>query len=103
MLEERGQEYGPSFRGIRANVAESEKAVGLFRLPDALLPEARDYRLHPVLLDAGFQLLGAILEGSSEQVGESLVYMPIGLKRECPERGRTAFGVGPSCGRKART
>ena len=59
MCRSRGVEYGPAFQPITALWGGEGEALAHARLPEALLTDFLRYRFHPVLLDAGFQLLGA--------------------------------------------
>ena len=72
-----GLEYGPAFRGIEAVWSGDGEAVGNLSLP-AAAGDATGYRLHPALLDAGFQVLGAAY--GRHDSGDD-VYMPTHLKR----------------------
>ena len=72
-----GVEYGPAFRGIAAVWSGDGEAVGDLSLP-AAAGEATGYRLHPALLDAGFQVLGAAY---GHHASGDDVYMPTHLKR----------------------
>jgi acyl transferase domain-containing protein/acyl carrier protein len=75
-LRGRGLEYGPSFQGISQLWRRDGEALGRIRLPEALVSEADAYQLHPVLMDAGFQLLFATLSGDEERD----TYLPVGLE-----------------------
>lgn len=56
----RGIEYGPTFQGIELVWAGQGEALGKLKLADLIEPELEDYHLHPVILDACFQVLGSI-------------------------------------------
>jgi NADPH:quinone reductase-like Zn-dependent oxidoreductase/acyl carrier protein len=73
-----GVEYGPAFRGMESLRRGESCAVGRVRVPDAALADAGAYRVHPALLDAAFQLLGAVLP---DDEGGGSLYLPTGLKR----------------------
>jgi acyl transferase domain-containing protein/acyl carrier protein len=79
-LEAIGLGYGPRFRGLQAlwRAAETGEALGQIDLPAPLAAELGQYRLHPALLDACFQVVGAALPDPG-QAGE--VYLPVGLER----------------------
>ncbi len=70
-----GLEYGPPFRGIQALWRSEGEALGQFQLPDGLATESTDYQLHPVLLDASFQMLFAAVDAAQSQD----TYLPVGL------------------------
>jgi acyl transferase domain-containing protein/acyl carrier protein len=75
-LDARGAHYGPSFRGLTELAHAGREASGRVRLPAALA--AAGYRMHPALLDAGLQLIGAALAGS-EAAGD--MHVPVALDR----------------------
>ncbi|MFF0520950.1 SDR family NAD(P)-dependent oxidoreductase [Actinomadura nitritigenes] len=52
-LAERGYEYGPAFRGLRAAWTRQDEVFAEVELPDGV--EAEGYALHPALLDAALQ------------------------------------------------
>src|SRR5262249_11631788 len=55
-------------------------ALGRISLMSELAAGAEEYQIHPALLDAGLQVLGAAMSGEagSDQTG---TYLPVGLKR----------------------
>jgi myxalamid-type polyketide synthase MxaB len=74
-LRSQGLAYGINFQSIQQLWQGQGQALGRIQLPDALQLEAKPYQVHPVLLDACFQLLGATF--SDEQQG---TYLPIGIE-----------------------
>ena len=80
LFRKRGVEYGAGFQGLEEVWSGSGQALARVRLPAALGPEADAYRFHPVVLDAGLQLLGAALWDELGQAGQAVVYMPTGIK-----------------------
>ncbi len=72
-LRSRGLEYGESFQGLQQISRHDHQALARVQLP-AGLPTPTAHRLHPVLLDAGFQLLFATLPNHGEDI-----YLPVGL------------------------
>jgi 8-amino-7-oxononanoate synthase len=74
-LQERGLHYGPSFQGIQQLWKGDQQALGRIQLPKERGVSAEGYTLHPALLDACFQILGAANLGSSE------TFLPVGLGR----------------------
>ncbi|MGH3822393.1 MAG: type I polyketide synthase, partial [Pseudonocardiaceae bacterium] len=55
-----GQQHGPAFMAVKsARVTSEGTVVGSVQLPGDVAIEARTLRVHPVLLDAALQLLGA--------------------------------------------
>ncbi|BAZ29707.1 beta-ketoacyl synthase [Cylindrospermum sp. NIES-4074] len=73
---DRGIDYGSSFQGIEQLWQQEEFALGHIRLPEPLISEIEDYQLHPVLLDASFQVLGAAIS----QNNQADIYLPVGLE-----------------------
>ncbi|MEI2579700.1 SDR family NAD(P)-dependent oxidoreductase [Scytonema sp. PRP1] len=79
-------DYGSSFQALKQiwrSPQGSQKdqstgeALGEVRLPEALFLEAGDYQLHPVLLDACFQVVGATFS----DLGKENIYLPVSVKR----------------------
>ena len=78
-LQERGLEYGPSFRGVEQLWRRDGEALGRLLLTEAVATQKSGHKIHPALLDACFQVLAAALpKGSAE--GDDL-YLPVGLAR----------------------
>lgn len=75
-LKTRGLEYGASFQGLQQLWRRDGEALGYVQLPEELRSQANAYYLHPVLMDAGFQLLFATLANSDHET-----YLPVGLQR----------------------
>lgn len=75
-LADRGLEFGPRFRGLERIEAGDGVATGTARLVGDLAHEAGMYRLHPVLLDACLQLVGA---AATAAAGEA--YVPVAIGR----------------------
>ncbi|HEV2129862.1 MAG TPA: polyketide synthase dehydratase domain-containing protein, partial [Longimicrobiaceae bacterium] len=76
-LAELGVDYGASFRGLREVWRRDGEALARVALPDETAREAGDYQLHPALLDACVQLLGAAVPGASAADGTGDVYVPM--------------------------
>nr|AQW44890.1 polyketide synthase [Corallococcus coralloides] len=66
-LASRGVTYGPLFQGVQEVWRGRSEALGHVRLPERLAAKASAYRVHPVLLDACFQVVAAAV--SEEDVG----------------------------------
>jgi 8-amino-7-oxononanoate synthase len=66
----KGFNYGKNFQAIQSLWKGEGKAIAQIQLPTNL--SHQEYHLHPVLLDAGFQTLGALLTES---------YLPVGCDR----------------------
>lgn len=76
-LHEQGLEYGPRFQAIQEIWRGAGEVLGFVQLSEANLNELSSYHLHPALLDASFQLLGAIL---ADEANDG-IYLPIGLEK----------------------
>jgi acyl transferase domain-containing protein len=79
---DQGIDYGLLFQAIKQLWHKPEKALSQIRLPEALLTqalvtEAQEYILHPVLLDASLQALGAIFPNDE---GKN-TYLPVKIER----------------------
>ncbi|WP_442928544.1 SDR family NAD(P)-dependent oxidoreductase [Mycobacterium sp. JS623] len=59
MLAERGYEYGPAFRGLRAVWRRGDEVFVEAALPEQAKADANQFGLHPVLLDAILHGVGA--------------------------------------------
>ena len=75
-----GIQYGPSFRALAAGLALSADGASLLadlRLPGSLRMGGRGYTVHPVLLDACFQSVGAFARVVSETNGRLLLPLSV--------------------------
>jgi len=79
-LAARSMAYGPSFRALTEIWRGTQGARGRVQPPPAVARTAAEYRLHPVLLDAGFQLLAAAARGLAADPADG-AYLPVGLRR----------------------
>ncbi|ADO72607.1 type I polyketide synthase [Stigmatella aurantiaca] len=73
-LGQAGLSYGPSFRAIRGLWRGQNEVLGQLGLAGAALTEAERYLLPPSLLDACFQMVGAVLDEAGETA-----YLPVGV------------------------
>jgi acyl transferase domain-containing protein len=80
-LQPRGLQYGGTFQGVSRLWRREGEALGHIRLPPELDPDRGAYRIHPVLLDAGLQVLGAALPPESRRAADASAYLPVGLDR----------------------
>ena len=71
-------DYGPSFRGIQRLCFAGDQALGEVRLLDTLCGQLGQYALHPCLLDACFQAIGAPIGSSGES---HATLLPVGFRR----------------------
>jgi acyl transferase domain-containing protein/aryl carrier-like protein len=74
-LKGRGLEYGARFRAVEHLQRGEGEAVARLSLPARLDAGAASYKVHPVLLDASFQTLAALLPEATE--GDT--YLPVSL------------------------
>ncbi|MDH3602553.1 MAG: polyketide synthase dehydratase domain-containing protein, partial [Candidatus Tectomicrobia bacterium] len=74
-LRDQGLDNHPSVQAIEHLWRGPGKALARLQLPESLQAEAASYELHPVLLDACLQVLGAAV---SE---EPVLYVPFGITR----------------------
>ncbi len=72
-MEQRGITYGPMFRGVASAWRGEREALGRIVIPEAMQSEMGAYRIHPALLDAALQLLGAASVGGP-------TYLPAGVR-----------------------
>ena len=81
-LDRRGVQYGPAFTGLAA-VHTGERATGTVLVEVALPSQIRSqqdaYGVHPALLDACFQSVGAHPE--VQALGEDVLALPLGIRR----------------------
>ena len=77
-----GADYGPAFHGIQEIWRTDGEALGLVSLPEPAL-DGGNYSIHPSLLDACFQLLGAAVPGASDldSPENAIIYVPVGIQR----------------------
>lgn len=75
-MQQRGIAYGPMFQAVEQIRRQHGEALAQIQLPTALLEEADVYHLHPVLLDASFQIVAAAR--SAEATAERL--LPVGVR-----------------------
>nr|VFK14085.1 MAG: Acyl transferase domain-containing protein [Candidatus Kentron sp. LPFa] len=73
---ERGLNYGPGFQAIKRLFQGEGVALGEIALPESFIDERKDYQLHPVLLDAAFQVTVA----ATSAVSGNDTYLPTGVK-----------------------
>ena len=74
-LRVQGLEFGPAFKGVEELWRQPSQAVALIRLPETLLAESVQYRIHPALLDACLQPVVVALP-TSDSTGAAQTYLP---------------------------
>lgn len=75
-MQRRGLDYGPLFQAVATIWQQPGQALAQIQLPDGLLDEAEVYQIHPVLLDASFQIVAAAR--SAESAHER--FLPVGVR-----------------------
>jgi acyl transferase domain-containing protein/acyl carrier protein len=78
-FDDMGLQYGGAFRRIDQLWRGSDAALGLIRSSEALVADLPRYRSHPTLLDACFQVTGALLPDLGGARAEPFV--PVGFER----------------------
>jgi acyl transferase domain-containing protein/NAD(P)-dependent dehydrogenase (short-subunit alcohol dehydrogenase family)/acyl carrier protein len=81
-MRSRGNDYGPGFQGLQQIWRRDGEAIGRIHLAEALVSGAGAYTVHPAVLDACFQLLGAAV--SRERAlpsSDDETYLPVNLER----------------------
>ncbi|MEP7048695.1 MAG: SDR family NAD(P)-dependent oxidoreductase [Pseudomonadota bacterium] len=76
-LLQRGANYGPTFRGIKQLAGVGSELLGRVCLPEGVV--ADDLQLHPALLDACLQLVGAGVPWDPTRPND--VCVPVGIDR----------------------
>ncbi|BAZ08809.1 beta-ketoacyl synthase [Calothrix sp. NIES-4071] len=72
-----GINYGVSFQGIQQLWKGSKQAVGKINLSTEVVEQAEDYCLHPALLDAALQVMGAAVESANNDQ----TYLPVRIEQ----------------------
>jgi acyl transferase domain-containing protein/acyl-CoA synthetase (AMP-forming)/AMP-acid ligase II/acyl carrier protein len=80
-LAERGLEYGPKFQGIARLWRRDGEGLGHMRMPEGVETEAANHQLHPVVLDAALQLLGAAVPTEVMAAQGHQVFLPVHMDR----------------------
>jgi len=75
-LGESGIHYGPSFQGIAQLWRDNGDVLGEVQVPDGPETEIHDVRIHPAILDAGFQLFGVAVAAEAAENGRQGIYLP---------------------------
>jgi acyl transferase domain-containing protein len=78
-LRGQGLEYGPGFQGVQQIWRRDGEAVGRLQLSALAARDAGEYRMHPALLDAGFQLMAAAVPRDQTHAGDGHIYLPVRL------------------------
>jgi acyl transferase domain-containing protein/acyl carrier protein len=75
-MEREGHHYGPAFRGLSRIWRGQGEVLAEVELPDVIAGEASAYALHPALLDAALQLLGA---ANTAAPADGKLYLPVSI------------------------
>ena len=78
-MDEQGLDYGPAFRCLAQLYAGEGEALGAVALPAANTDEAKEYQIHPALLDGCFHVIGAALRAPASSSGR-LFYVPLEME-----------------------
>lgn len=76
-----GVAFGPAFRGIRSLRRREGEAVAEIGVPEEVADAGGSRRLHPAVLDACFQTLGAALRGGGTHAHGDESRLMVGLER----------------------
>ena len=76
-FQQQGINYGISFQGIQQLWRGQEQAVGEIKLSSELLGQLGDYQLHPTMLDAALQVMGAAIG----EINSDQTYLPVKVER----------------------
>ncbi|MCI0729577.1 MAG: SDR family NAD(P)-dependent oxidoreductase [Chloroflexi bacterium] len=77
----RGLQYGPSFRTIEEIWQQEDEALGRLEVASDLIGKNGAYQVHPVVLDAGFQIVARTAAASSNGADSGKTYLPVGVER----------------------
>ncbi len=75
-LAERGYDYGPAFQGLRSLWRGEQGVFAEVALPEEHQQAARGFGLHPALLDAALQAVGASMFDPAAEDGEQRIMLP---------------------------
>ena len=98
-LWQRGMAYGPSFQGIQTLLKGADGVLGRVELPPAA-GAAGGYSLHPALLDACFQVLGALVNEGQTDAYLPVIIEAINLYAPVPRRVWSQVRMRPQAGLK---
>jgi myxalamid-type polyketide synthase MxaE and MxaD len=78
-MAQQGLHYGPSFQTVQEIWHGKGQALGRVQLSPRLSSTNSLYRLHPTLLDAGFQIVTATVDTSENGRAPTKSYLPVGI------------------------
>ncbi|HIK08529.1 MAG TPA: type I polyketide synthase [Trichormus sp. M33_DOE_039] len=80
-MAEQGLVYGASFQGVEQIWRREGEALGRIHLPASLHPEIANYQIHPVLLDACFQVIALATPLANPDAEAEGTYLPVRLDK----------------------
>nr|AQW44891.1 polyketide synthase [Corallococcus coralloides] len=92
VMQERGVDFGPSFRVLKELWRTGGEAIARFELPPSVAAELAAHQVHPVLLDACFQVINGAALGEAR--GETFVPVALDSLRVHGRPGRALWGHG---------
>src|SRR5579859_371206 len=75
-LGESGVHYGPFFQSIAQLWRNNGDVLGEVHVPDGPEAEFHGFQIHPAVLDAGLQVLGAAIAAEATENGRPGIYLP---------------------------
>jgi myxalamid-type polyketide synthase MxaE and MxaD len=75
-LLESGIHYGPFFQSIAQLWQNNGDVLGEVQVPDGPEAEFNGFQIHPAILDAGLQVLGAAVAAEATENGRQGIYLP---------------------------
>jgi myxalamid-type polyketide synthase MxaD len=75
-LRESGIHYGPFFQSIAQLWRNNGDMLGEVQVPDGPEAEFNGFQIHPAILDAGLQVLGAAVAAEATENGRQGIYLP---------------------------
>jgi myxalamid-type polyketide synthase MxaE and MxaD len=75
-LRESGIHYGPFFQSISQLWRNNGDVLGEVQVPDGAGEEFSGFQIHPAILDAGLQVLGAAVAAEATEKGRHGIYLP---------------------------
>lgn len=76
-LNESGFNYGPVFQALVEIYSNQGEALGKIRLKEQEPEQLHSYWFHPAMMDAGFQLLAAVLPDQAQSQSSHFIYLPV--------------------------
>ena len=78
--ERRGLCFGVRFRGVQRVWRRVGMALGLIEAPAMMTGELEQFGIHPALLDACIQVVGAAVNSAGTDSADTTLFMPLGLE-----------------------